>query len=101
MLAHSRQPRGSLAAARARGVQLGRPPQVSPQTLQLILELRRRRWTPTAIATHLEDQGISAPRGGSRWHTATVAGIIRRAGGRLKRGRPAKRRPPQKLYPSQ
>jgi DNA invertase Pin-like site-specific DNA recombinase len=78
-----------LAAARARGVRLGRPVQTSAELEDRIVALHcRRRLTARAIARLLEDEGLPAPRGGARWHHGTVADIIRRRGGRLKPGRP-------------
>ncbi len=82
----SQRTREALAAARARGVQLGRPVEVDGQVVELILGLHRRRWSARAIGRHLETEKIPAPRGGSSWYPATVAGIITRAGGRLRRG---------------
>ena len=89
----SQRTREALAAARARGVTLGRPVEVEDQVVELIVGLhRRRRWTARAIGRHLTAEGIPAPRGGTTWHPATVAGIITRAGGRLRPGRPRKPR---------
>ena len=82
--------RDALAAAKARGVQLGRPVDVSDDVRAEILALRRRRWTATRIAVHLNAAGVPSPRG-QRWHTATVTRIVARAGGRFRRGRPTKR----------
>jgi DNA invertase Pin-like site-specific DNA recombinase len=81
----------ALAAARARGVRLGRPVQTSAELEDRIVALhRRRRLTARAIAELLETEGVPSPRGGARWHHGTVADIIRRNGGRLKQGRPRK-----------
>ena len=80
-----------LAAARARGVQLGRPVVTSADLEDRIVTLHwRRRLTARAIARMLETEGVPAPRGGGQWHHGTVADIIRRHGGRLKPGRPRK-----------
>jgi DNA invertase Pin-like site-specific DNA recombinase len=81
----------ALAAARARGVQLGRRVQTSADVEARIVALHRReRLNATAIARLLEVEGVPAPRGGTRWHHETVADVIRRHGGRLKQGRPRK-----------
>lgn len=82
--------REALAAKKAQGVRLGRPPEVAEEIEARILGLHRRRWTATAISRDLEAEGVPAPRGGSRWHVATVARVIARGGRRLKRGRPAR-----------
>jgi DNA invertase Pin-like site-specific DNA recombinase len=92
----SERTRDALAAARARGVQLGRPVDVPEDVQSQILALRRRRWTATRIAAQLQAQGVPSPRG-DRWHTATVTRIVARAGGRFKRGRPARRRSTRQL----
>lgn len=81
--------REALAAKRAQGVRLGRPREVQEATVTRIRQLRRRRLTATAIARQLEAEGVLAPRGGTHWHVATVARVIAREGGQLKRGRPA------------
>jgi DNA invertase Pin-like site-specific DNA recombinase len=74
----------ALAAARGRGVRLGRPVQTQADVEERIVALhRRRRITARAIARLLEDEGTPAPRGGARWHHGTVADIIRRHGGRF------------------
>ena len=81
----------ALSAARARGVRLGRPVQVSAELEGRIVALhRRRQLTARAIARLLEAEGVPSPRGGPRWHHGTVADIVRRHGGRLTPGRPRK-----------
>lgn len=84
----------ALAAARLRGVQLGRPTLVSEDAAQEIMRLfTRRRMSARAIARHLTEQRIPSPTGGERWNGATVARVIARHGGQLKRGRaPTKKR---------
>ncbi len=84
--------REALAAKKAQGVRLGRPPEVPVEVTARIRKLRRRRLTATAIARELEAEGVPAPRGGRRWYVATVARVIARDGGMLKRGRPARSR---------
>ncbi len=79
----------ALAAARLRGVQLGRPTLVSENVAQEIMRLfKRRRMSARAIARHLTEEGVPSPTGGERWNGATVARVITRNGGTLKRGRP-------------
>ncbi|MHB8573291.1 MAG: recombinase family protein [Candidatus Dormibacteria bacterium] len=88
----SQRTKDALAAARARGVRLGRPPEVDPGVEATILSLyRHRHWSATAIAAHLTAAGTPSPRGAQSWSPATVAGLLRRHGHALKRGRPGRR----------
>jgi DNA invertase Pin-like site-specific DNA recombinase len=83
----------ALAAARARGVVLGRPVLVDDQVAAEILELyRRRRLNASAIAAHLNATGVPGPAG-RRWNPGTVARVLQRAGVQLRRGRPKSKRP--------
>ncbi|MEO7193932.1 MAG: recombinase family protein [Pseudonocardiaceae bacterium] len=84
----------ALAAARAKGVQLGRPTVVTEDIAREIMRLfKRRHMSARVIANHLTEQGIPTPLGGERWHVSTVARVIARNGGTLKRGRvPMKKR---------
>ena len=60
----------ALAAARARGVQLGRPIEMAPDVETHIVELhRKRRLAARAIAKVLTEEGIPAPRGGGSGST--------------------------------
>jgi DNA invertase Pin-like site-specific DNA recombinase len=84
----------ALAAARARGVVLGRPVLVDDQVAAEILELyRRRQLNASAIAARLNASNISGPAGGV-WHPGAVARVLHRAGVQLRRGRPKSKRPP-------
>ncbi len=83
--------REALAAARARGVRLGRPVEVTPEAEELILGFRKQGLTARAIAELLSRSDHPAPRGGV-WHHQTVARILARHGAQLKRGRPTERR---------
>lgn len=63
----------SLAAARERGVRLGRPPSsLSPGTLARVRELRESGMTFRECAHVLENEGHVTPTGASRWHGAQV-----------------------------
>lgn len=72
--------REALAAKRAAGVRLGRPPSVPADVEGLV----RRRYaagaTLQAIADELNTKGIPTARGGQRWHVSTIAGVVRRLG---------------------
>jgi len=81
--------REALAAARERGVRVGRRTTLPEATRSLILQLHESDgWTATAIAKHLEESRVPAPQGGARWHTSTVTRVIIQAGGTFRRGRP-------------
>lgn len=83
----SQRTREALAAARARGVTLGRPVLVDDQVAAEIVQLhRRRRLSARAIARGLNADGEPGP-GGGLWHPSTVARVLARAGVTLKRGR--------------
>jgi DNA invertase Pin-like site-specific DNA recombinase len=83
--------REALAAARARGVVLGRPVLVDNQVAADIVELNRgrRRLSARAIATWLNVEGIPGPAGGT-WHATAVCRVLRRAG--VDSGRPRAKR---------
>lgn len=85
--------RDALAAAKARGIHVGRPQDVAPELADAIVSARRRRrLSARAIARELEAAGTPSPRGGPTWHPSTVADILHRADCRLSSGRPKKLR---------
>ena len=65
-----------MAAARARGIRLGRPVEHSPAVRALVVDMRESGATLQAIADRLTDDGVGTPRGG-RWHPSTVRTILR------------------------
>jgi DNA invertase Pin-like site-specific DNA recombinase len=68
----------ALAAARARGVRLGRPPLLSEDVLDQVRRLRRRGFPLRVIADRLNAEGVSAPAGGS-WNHSAVRRVVLRA----------------------
>ena len=80
--------RDALAAARARGIQLGRPRDIEPDVEDRIVSLRKRsRLSARAIAKRLESAHVLSPRGSERWHPATITRVLRRHGVSFDRGR--------------
>ena len=68
----------ALEAARARGVQLLRPPLVSTETLWVVRNLRRREFSFAHVADLLNAREISAAMGG-RWNGAAARRVYLRA----------------------
>ena len=68
--------REAMAAAKARGVRLGRPVEHSPAVRDLVVEMRESGATLQQIADRLTSDGVTTPRGGL-WHPATVRVILR------------------------
>jgi DNA invertase Pin-like site-specific DNA recombinase len=80
--------RDALSAARARGIQLGRPRDIEPDLEDRIVQLRRRHGlSARAIAKNLEAGHILSPRGSERWHPATITRVLHRHGVSFNRGR--------------
>ncbi len=89
----SQRTKEALAAARARGVQLGRPSLVDDATAAEILRLRRRRrLSGEGIARELNARGVPGPTGGA-WSRVAVGRILAAHGVKLARGRPPSCRP--------
>lgn len=80
--------KSALAAARARGVILGRRKRLlSPGLCQAVSDAYKHAGT-TEIANALRDLGVANPwTGGTDWTPAQVAQVLRRAGTRLRRRR--------------
>lgn len=71
--------RESLAAARARGVRLGRPPAIAPAQQRRVIRRYRAGWSAKAIARDLDISDDA------------VRSFLRRRGVELRRGRPSRR----------
>lgn len=67
----------ALAAARERGVQLGRPRSLPATSEARLHELRAEGLTLAATAEALNAEGVPTAHGG-RWHASTVARIAKR-----------------------
>src|SRR5689334_15839444 len=68
-----------LAAARSKGVRLGRPRSLPDAVADRVFGLRAEGATLAAIADRLNDEGVPTARGGTRWHPATVRAVLNRA----------------------
>ena len=72
----------------AQDVRLGRPREISEETVERIEELYQAVLSVAAIARRLNEDGVSTPRGG-RWRPPGVAralswGFVREERGRLR-----------------
>lgn len=76
--------RGALAEARRNGTQLGRPSNVSHETVVLIRTLRAGGQSYHAIARILNEGGVPTAQGGKRWYPATVKNVHERDVDRVK-----------------
>lgn len=64
--------KAALAVKRAQGVRLGRPPTLSADVVERIVTSRESGGTWSAIARHLNDDGVPTAQGGRCWYPATV-----------------------------
>lgn len=62
----------ALAAAKAKGVRIGRPALQDPAVVQRIRRARKRGMTYRAIAERLNADSVPLPGGGARWHPNSV-----------------------------
>jgi DNA invertase Pin-like site-specific DNA recombinase len=71
--------RDALAARRADGVRLGRPPSLPARVVDRIVRERDRRITLAGIAGALNADGVATAQGGAKWYPSTVAAVLRSA----------------------
>ncbi|MWB98314.1 recombinase family protein [Agromyces seonyuensis] len=69
----------ALAAAKAKGVHVGRPRKLDPAVARRIRNLRSRGHTYRAIADRLNADAVPLPGGGARWHPSGVRQTALRA----------------------
>jgi DNA invertase Pin-like site-specific DNA recombinase len=74
----SERTRAALALARAQGVRLGRPPQMSPHAIERIRRERAAGRSLAAIADGLNADRIPTAQGGRRWYPGTVRYTLKR-----------------------
>jgi DNA invertase Pin-like site-specific DNA recombinase len=74
--------REGLAAKRASGVRLGRPPVLPTEVVQRIVQERAAGRTLKVIAAGLTEDGVATARGGNAWGTSTVAALLQSVAGR-------------------
>jgi DNA invertase Pin-like site-specific DNA recombinase len=68
-----------LAAAKAKGVRLGRPRCLSEDVALRVTELRKGGATLAEIADQFNSEQIPTARGGKRWHPSTIHAVLNRA----------------------
>jgi hypothetical protein len=67
-----------MAAARQRGVRLGRPPAPVPPSAQRAAELRGQGLSLAQIAAALDAEGLPTPSGRGRWGKSNVQYVLAR-----------------------
>lgn len=67
-----------IAAARERGVKLGRPAAPVPASAQRAAELRDQGLSLAEIAAKLEEEGVLTASGKQRWSRSSVQHALRR-----------------------
>ncbi len=68
--------REGMAQRRAEGVHVGRPRTLPIDVVRRIVQARNEGATLSSIASNLTDDGIPTARGGSRWSTSSVQGVL-------------------------
>lgn len=67
-----------MAAARARGVRIGRPPGPLPGAASRAAELRDQGLSLAQIAAALTEEAVPTPSGRERWHKSSVQHVLAR-----------------------
>jgi DNA invertase Pin-like site-specific DNA recombinase len=70
--------REALAAKKAAGVRLGRPPTLPQAVVRRIERQRARGDSLRKIADALNHSGVPTAQGGARWYAATVRHVLLR-----------------------
>src|SRR5204862_6735712 len=66
----------ALAAKKAAGIRLGRPPNVPQSVVRRMQRQRARGETLRAIAESLNRDKVATAQGGKRWYAATVRHVL-------------------------
>jgi DNA invertase Pin-like site-specific DNA recombinase len=74
----SQRTKEALAAKKASGVRLGRPPTLPRSVVRRIQRLRARGLSLRVIADELDDAGVPTAQGGKKWYPATVRHVLLR-----------------------
>jgi DNA invertase Pin-like site-specific DNA recombinase len=74
----SERTQAALAAARAQGARLGRPPQMSLYAIERIRRERAAGKSLAAIANRLNTDRVPTAQGGRRWYPATIRYTLKR-----------------------
>ena len=68
----------ALAAKKASGVRLGRPPTIPQTVVRRLQRQRARRDSLRKIADDLNEARVPTAQGGARWYAATVRHVLLR-----------------------
>jgi DNA invertase Pin-like site-specific DNA recombinase len=69
----------ALAAKKAAGMRLGRPRQLSNETVERIVAARADGKSLADIARSLTEEAVPTAQGGKQWYRSTVRGVLRSA----------------------
>lgn len=74
----SQRTKDGLAAKRAMGVRIGRPPTLPPAVVGRINRMRESGASLSEIARQLNDDAIPTAHGGAQWYASTVRSVLGR-----------------------